>query len=257
MLGALHALEPPAPARDVLSDVLRTVRLSGSMLFLVDATVPWRSHAPDARTFASQVMPQAQHLVSYHIVVSGQCWAGLRGEPLQPLAEGDGLVVPHGDAYVLASHPDAPPSYGDDDAAAFFRAMAAGELPSVVTEGGGGEHTSFICGFLGCDARPFNPILWSLPRAIHLQRVTQPGDRLSHLAGLRDCRSCASAVRGSATCCCAERADVRGGGAPPAGADWQRIHRLAGRAARPADLAACWRGCMPNPISPWTLDCAQ
>jgi AraC-like DNA-binding protein len=181
MLGALHALEPPAPARDVLSDVLRTVRLSGSMLFLVDATVPWRSHAPDARTFASQVMPQAQHLVSYHIVVSGQCWAGLRGEPLQPLAEGDGLVVPHGDAYVLASHPDAPPSYGDDDAVAFFRAMAAGELPSVVTEGGGGERTSFICGFLGCDARPFNPILWALPRAIHLHRVTQPGDRLSHL----------------------------------------------------------------------------
>ncbi len=60
--------------------------------------------------------------------------------------------------------------------------MAAGELPPVVKEGGEGpQHTSFICGFLGCDARPFNPILWSLPRAIHLHRVTQPGDRLSHL----------------------------------------------------------------------------
>ena len=179
---ALHAFELPVPASDVLSDVLRTVRLTGSMLFLVDATAPWRSHAPETRAFAPQVMPQAQHLVSYHIVVSGQCWAGLRGEPLHPLAEGDGLVVPHGDAYVLASHPDAPPSYGDDDAVAFFRAMAAGELPSVVQEGGGGaQRTSFICGFLGCDARPFNPILWALPRAIHLRRVTQPGDRLSHL----------------------------------------------------------------------------
>jgi AraC-like DNA-binding protein len=179
---ALHALEPAVPASDVLSDVLRTVRLTGSMLFLVDATVPWRSHAPDARAFAPQVMPHAQHLVSYHIVVSGHCWAGLSGEPLQPLAEGDGLVVPHGDAYALASHPDVPPSYGDDDAVSFFRAMAAGALPSLVTEGGGGsERTSFICGFLGCDARPFNPILWALPRAIHLRRVTQPGDRLSHL----------------------------------------------------------------------------
>ncbi|MCW5657824.1 MAG: AraC family transcriptional regulator [Burkholderiaceae bacterium] len=179
---ALDALEPALPASDVLSDVLRTVRLAGSMLFLVDATEPWRSHAPDTRAFAPHVMPRAQHLVSYHIVVQGQCWAGLSGEPLQPLAEGDGLVVPHGDAYVLASHPDAPPSYGDDDAVAFFRGMAAGELPSVVSEGGGGAaRTSFICGFLGCDARPFNPILWALPRAIHLRRVTQPGDRLSHL----------------------------------------------------------------------------
>jgi AraC-like DNA-binding protein len=179
---ALDALEPHAPARDVLSDVLRSVRLTGSMLFLVDATEPWRSHAPETRLFAPQVMPQAQHVVSYHIVVRGQCWAGLAGEPLQPLAEGDGLVVPHGDAYALASDPAVPASYGDDDAVTFFRSMAAGELPSVVSEGGGGPgRTSFICGFLGCDARPFNPILWALPRAIHLRRVTQPGDRLSHL----------------------------------------------------------------------------
>ena len=174
------SLPPPTP--DVLSDVLRTIRLSGSMLFLVDATVPWRSHAPSTRTFARHVMPQAQHLVSYHIVVHGQCWAGLAGEPLQLLRAGDGLLVPQGDAYVLASAPDAPPDYSDDDAVAFFRSMAAGELPSVVNEGGGGvERASFICGFLGCDARPFNPILWALPRVIHLQRVAQPGDRLSHL----------------------------------------------------------------------------
>jgi len=178
----LGALQSVAHEPDVLSDVLRTVRLSGAMLFLVDATEPWRSHAPEARMFAPHVMPHAQNLVSYHIVVRGQCWAGLSGEPLQPLEEGDGLVVPHGDGYALASLPDVPPSYSDGDAVAFFRAMAAGEMPSVVQEGSGdAEHTSFICGFLGCDARPFNPILWSLPRAIHLHRVTQPGDRLSHL----------------------------------------------------------------------------
>lgn len=177
--GARYA---PVHTPDVLSDVLRTIRLSGSMLFLVDASVPWTTHAPETRSFAPLVMPQAQHLVSYHIVVRGQCWAGLVGQPLQLLSEGDGLVVPHGDAYVLASVPEAPPSYGDADAVAFFRSMAAGELPSVVAEGGGGaERTSFICGFLGCDARPFNPILWALPRVIHLRRVTQAGDRLSHL----------------------------------------------------------------------------
>lgn len=181
-LDAPGGLDAQAPAPDVLSDVLRTIRLGGAMLFLVDAAVPWRSRAPAARVFAHHLLPAAQHLVSYHIVVRGQCWAGLAGEALQPLAEGDALVVPHGDAYALASQPDAPPDYGDDDAVAFFRRMAAGELPPVVQEGGGGpEHTSFICGFLGCDARPFNPILWALPRAIHLRRIAQPGDRLSHL----------------------------------------------------------------------------
>jgi AraC-like DNA-binding protein len=177
------ALALQAPASDVLSDVLRTIRLSGAMLFLVDASAPWKSHAPATHTFARHVMPQSQHLISYHIVVHGQCWAGLAGEPLQPLREGDALVVTQGDPYALASAPDVPPAYSDDDAVAFFRGMAAGELPSVVREGsaGGAERTSFICGFLGCDARPFNPILWALPRVMHLHRVAQPGDRLSHL----------------------------------------------------------------------------
>src|SRR5262245_49165285 len=175
------AFDLPQPAADVLSDVLRTIRLSGTMLFLVDAMAPWKSHAPATSAFARHVMPQAQHMISYHVVVQGECWAGLASEPLQHLREGDGLVVPQGDAYALASAPDAPPSYSDDDAVAFFRGMAAGELPSVVREGGTGERTSFICGFLGCDARPFNPILWALPRVMHLSRMTQAGDRLSHL----------------------------------------------------------------------------
>jgi AraC-like DNA-binding protein len=182
-----HLLERPAPSAaeiepDVLSDVLRTIRLSGSMLFLVEASTPWKTQAPPTRAFAREVMPSAQHLISYHIVVSGRCWGGLADEPAQPLEAGDVLVVPHGDAYALASPPDALQNYGDAEAVTFFRRMAAGELPSVVSEGGGGaEQTQFICGFLGCDARPFNPILWALPRVMRLRQVAQGGDRLSHL----------------------------------------------------------------------------
>ena len=29
------------------------------------------------------------------------------------------------------------------------------------------ERTRFVCGFLGCDTRPFNPLLDSLPRIVH------------------------------------------------------------------------------------------
>ena len=37
-------------------------------------------------------------------------------------------------------------------------------LPFTVIHGGGGdERTRFICGYLGCDARPFNPLLSALP----------------------------------------------------------------------------------------------
>jgi hypothetical protein len=30
------------------------------------------------------------------------------------------------------------------------------------------EHTRLICGFLGCDERPYNPLLTALPTVIHL-----------------------------------------------------------------------------------------
>ena len=55
--------------------------------------------------------------------------------------------------------------------ARFFRAMAAGKLPFVIEEGGGGpERAQFVCGFLGCDVRPFNPLLGMLPRLLHMPR---------------------------------------------------------------------------------------
>ena len=31
-----------------------------------------------------------------------------------------------------------------------------------------GDSTQLVCGFLGCDSRPFNPLLLTLPRVLHL-----------------------------------------------------------------------------------------
>ena len=167
---------------DVLSDVLRSVRLTGSMLFLVNAHPPWMSWAPAAEAFRRVVLPDAQHLVSYHILTRGRCWAGLRDAPSEPFETGDVLVVPHGDAYYLADSPTSQAAYGPQEAVEFLRGMAAGELPSVVSEGGeGGELTQFICGFLGCDRAPLNPVLDALPAMIHLHAISHGADRVRHL----------------------------------------------------------------------------
>jgi AraC-like DNA-binding protein len=173
---------PPAIGADVLSDVLRTVRLTGSMVFLVRARTPWKTHAPHADRFAPLVLPTAQRLVSFHALLRGGCWGGLAGEPMQRLEAGDVLVVPHGDAYLMADPPEAPPGYGDDDAIEFFRHMAAGELAPLVDAGTtGAASTEFVCSFLGVDDRPFNPILAELPRIVHLRGAAASGRRLWHL----------------------------------------------------------------------------
>jgi AraC-like DNA-binding protein len=185
-----RASGPPAAASgfDVLSDVLRSVRLTGSMLFLVDAHPPWMSWAPKAEAFRRLVLPAAQHLVSYHIVTHGGCWAGLRDAPPERFEAGDVLVVPHGHAYYLADPPDTAATYGPAEAVAFFRSMADGELPSVVGEGGdAADGTQFICGFLGCDRRPCNPVLDALPAMIHLRAAAGAADRLRHLIDFALC----------------------------------------------------------------------
>lgn len=173
---------------DVLSDALGAVRLTGSMLFLVDAHAPWLTWAPQTEAFRRVVLPASQHLVSFHAVTQGRCWAGLHGRPPERFEVGDVLVVPHGDAYFLADSPAAEPSYGIEDALVFFRRMAAGELPPLVQQGGPGvERTQYICGFLGCDLRPFNPVLAALPAMLHL--CPQPGGarRMQHLVDFALC----------------------------------------------------------------------
>ncbi|HEY0878750.1 MAG TPA: AraC family transcriptional regulator [Zeimonas sp.] len=170
---------------DVVSDLLRRVRLSASMLFLVEASRPWSTSAPRASQFASAVLPGARHVVSYHVVVRGSCWAGLEGgEPVR-LGAGDVFVVPHGHAYFLADPRHSFARCGDAGSSEFFRRMAAGELPPVLAAAGGaGETTEFLCGFLGCDARPFNPLLASLPPMVRIADAVGASPRMRLLVDL-------------------------------------------------------------------------
>jgi AraC-like DNA-binding protein len=164
---------------DPLSDVLRVVKLTGALFFLVDASSPWGIEIPPAGAFAPIILPRARHVVSYHIVTEGSGWANVRGEPPVQFNAGDVVVFPHGDAYAMLSAPGGRPALPLEEALGFFRAMAAGELPFVVPEGGGGlERARFVCGFLGCDARPFNPLLAALPRLMHVRRPAGQHDDL-------------------------------------------------------------------------------
>jgi AraC-like DNA-binding protein len=167
---------------DVLSDVLRTVRLTGALFFPLHASSPWADQIPPATVFAPVVLPGAQHVVSYHIVVQGACWATVCESPPVRLEAGDIFVVPHGDPYVMSSAPGMRSEAPADAVLSFFREMTAGSAPSVVTEGGGGqERADLVCGFLACDIRPFNPVLEALPRLVHLPRSAAAQDHLRHL----------------------------------------------------------------------------
>jgi len=167
--------------QDPLSEVLRTVKLTGALFFLVDATSPWGVEIPRARDFASIILPGAQHVVSYHIVLEGSGYASVPGTQPIRFAAGDIIVFPHGDPYAMLSRPGQAPEITPDTSLGFFRDMAAGRLPFVIQEGGGGpEPAQFVCGFLGCDV-------------LHMTRPT--GDRNDLLDRLVDLTLAEAQVR--------------------------------------------------------------
>src|SRR5262249_20325925 len=96
----------PSHARiDVLSDVLRAVRLTGAVFFDFDLSSPWVAEAPPSREIAGLVMPGAQRVIEYHLIASGNGWGHAVGQEPIRLREGDLIVFPQGDAHVLSSAP--------------------------------------------------------------------------------------------------------------------------------------------------------
>lgn len=151
-------------AADVLSDVLRAVRLTGAVYFDLDLSAPWIAETPPVQEIAQTVMPGAQRVIEYHLVASGSCWGNLFGQESFLLNEGDLIVLPQGDGHVLASEPGrrAAPNMSWFD-------RGSTPLPKAYVLGGGGaEKTRLVCGFLGLDERPYNPLLSALPNLIHL-----------------------------------------------------------------------------------------
>jgi AraC-like DNA-binding protein len=151
---------------DPLSDLLRVVRLDGAYFYVVEAAEPWGVETVPARELSPPILPEAEHLIAYHIVTRGRCYGGLVGEDQVELAPGDVIVFPHGDAHVMSSGPG-------------IRTIpkvltgAPGRYPDPVHLGNQEPWaTSLVCGFLGCDRRPFNPLLAALPRRMHMRGMS-------------------------------------------------------------------------------------
>ena len=148
---------------DALSDVLRAVRLTGAFFFDVQACAPWCAETPLGKSVVGAMFPGSDHLISYHLLISGSCWAMLEGEAPIKLSAGDIIVLPHGDTHVLATQP----GMRNSPELAMYARPKDSELPSKISMGSaGGETAHFVCGFLGCDSRPYNPLLTALPRVI-------------------------------------------------------------------------------------------
>jgi len=150
-------------AVDVLSDVLRTVRLTGALFFDVAANSPWVAEQPSREMVLPKILPGAEHLIAYHVVTEGRCFASIIGGEATEVEAGEVVVFTQGDAHVMSSSPG---MRADPFTHETMETVTASQLPFFVNYGRDGPAANLVCGFLACDARPFNPLLENLPRVI-------------------------------------------------------------------------------------------
>jgi AraC-like DNA-binding protein len=182
---------PNGPAADPLSEVFRTIHFTRAIYYTVDAAGPWPAiQVPAGIELAAGLGSHTRTVLSYHVIVEGACWTGLEapdGGAALPIAleRGDVVVYPRGDPYFLA-HDLVAPAAGGADAAAMRELLAGvadGSIPAGLSRGPAeADRTKFVCGFLGSDAPPFNPLLQALPRMLVVRHAAGRLERLVELA---------------------------------------------------------------------------
>ncbi|MEW5710572.1 MAG: AraC family transcriptional regulator [Pseudomonadota bacterium] len=132
---------------DVLTDILRSLRLAGGVYFRCEFRAPW----------GMGIGPQP--VAEFHVVVRGSCWLRLPGQPAPiPLHGGDLAVFLRGDPHELI---DAPES----EAIPAEKLLADQDLEGYgpVAHGGGGALTTILCGYFKFDRDTRHPLLAALP----------------------------------------------------------------------------------------------
>ncbi|SRR6266702_2604975 len=160
---------------DVLSEVLRVVKMESAFFFNAEFTQPWCLRSPASCKYAEHITNNSGHIIIYHLLIEGHAAARL-GNTRIPLTAGDIVIFPHGAEHFLENG-KAP------------EINAERELPRIFAEGlklskmggGGGEITKFVCGFMVCESKLSQVFLAGLPEVFKINiREDQSGQWLEN-----------------------------------------------------------------------------
>jgi AraC-like DNA-binding protein len=152
---------------DVLSEVLRVVKLEGALFFNAEFSAPWCIRSSPSTSISPFLCPGAGHLIIYHLLTEGNAYAKLLNGEQVELNAGDIVIFPHGDAHFLGNGTAKPV----DSLTTFAKNL--GQHLSLVRFGGGGEVTKFVCGYMACDRRLSDVFLAGLPKILKVDVARQ------------------------------------------------------------------------------------
>jgi AraC-like DNA-binding protein len=160
-----------APHAPVLRSALEHLRLQGALFFRSELTEPFQFESSPL-ALADALVPGADRLTLFHIVARGSCWVAVDDGDRHWAAEGDVIVLPYADHYVMG---------GEGDAKCVSILTLLDPLPWTVMprlcHGGGGRQTEIVCGYMHSEDPLFDPVLRALP-AVFVVRLP-PGPAAS------------------------------------------------------------------------------
>jgi AraC-like DNA-binding protein len=152
---------------DVLSEVLRAVKLEGALFFNAEFSAPWCISNSGVKGLAPFLSHTSGHLIIYHLLTEGRAYTNLpEGKPVE-LAAGDIVVYPHADAHLLGN--------GFAEPVDSLKTFSLGL--NLVRFGGGGEVTRIVCGYLACEPRLSEVFLAGLPPILKVHLVKDASDQ--------------------------------------------------------------------------------
>ena len=137
---------------DVLGDILRVIRLQGSVYFNACFCSPWGMALENSARSA------------FHLVVQGEAWLSMASLPgPRRLAAGDIVFFPRGTAHSIAERADSKCLPGSEVVTAYRegRALFAGASGDEV-------QSNILCGYVEFDRSLSHPFLEQLPELIHI-----------------------------------------------------------------------------------------
>ena len=160
---------------DLLSEVLKVVKLESAFFYNGEFSSPWSFHSPESCKLAPYINQTDGHVIIYHLLIEGRARARV-GDLRMDIGPGDIIIFPHGDSHFLENGPSTRPVNGE------------GELQNIFSNGlklskigGGGEVSRFVCGFMVCEPRLCEVFLTGLPTVFKVNiREDQSGQWLEH-----------------------------------------------------------------------------
>ena len=146
------------PAADVLSDLLRIVRLTGSIFWKAEFAAPFAVRSQGQPPLEPGQRMSRQHGTIFHLVADGQCWLDVPGRDRVQLSRGDAMLLPFGDPHLFGSG-EAEPVLADNLTHAYLKEGVV----TTMRHGGKGSVTTIVCGCVQSGDLFLNPIFREMP----------------------------------------------------------------------------------------------